>query len=168
MATLTDTGRIALAKKLKSVPLHLAWGSGLDSWDATPLPETVGITALTTEIARRTADTVEFAVPDPVGPIIVPYFNGGAVSHSFSVSIAPTKYLYVAVQFAMADAPTARIRELGLFVDTVLAGGLPEGQRYFLPSEVSDPGLLLAVERLRPKIVRQPTTKHLFEFVLTL
>ena len=34
LATLTKTGRAAIALAISSRPLHLAWGSGDPAWDA--------------------------------------------------------------------------------------------------------------------------------------
>ena len=166
MATLTESGRIALAAAVKAKAIHLAWGSGLPEWDATPPIESPSIAALTTEVGRRVAGLVEYVVPDPAGTLIVPVFNGSSVPQKFSLSAPPTKYLYMAFQFAVTDAPAETIREAGVFVDTVTTGS--EGQTYFIPAEVADPGMLLAVECLSPKIIRSGSTRKLFEFVLSL
>lgn len=48
LATLTKTGRAAIALALSSRPIHLAWGSGDAAWDAedAQLPNLVNATAL--------------------------------------------------------------------------------------------------------------------------
>ena len=56
LATLTKTGRAAIALAISSRPLHLAWGSGDPAWDAdgATLPSLIGSTALINELGRRT------------------------------------------------------------------------------------------------------------------
>ena len=53
LATLTKTGRAAIALAISSRPLHLAWGSGDPAWDAdgATLPSLIGSTALINELA---------------------------------------------------------------------------------------------------------------------
>ena len=48
LATLTKTGRAAIALALSSRPIHLAWGSGNTAWDEedAELPSLVDATAL--------------------------------------------------------------------------------------------------------------------------
>ncbi len=62
LATLTRTGRAAIAKAILERPLHLAWGTGLEDWDAEDavLPSLVEATALTHEIGRRAVSTKGF------------------------------------------------------------------------------------------------------------
>ena len=47
LATLTNTGRAAIASAIASRPLHLAWGTGDPAWDAddASLPSLVNATA---------------------------------------------------------------------------------------------------------------------------
>lgn len=163
MATLTNTGRVALATAIKNKAVHLAWGSGLAAWDSAPPVETVGVSALTTEIGRRVAASMDYLIPDAAGTIESPFFNG-AGTQTFSVSALPTAYLYMDFLFALSDAPTATIREVAVFVDTV---GLIAGD-YLAPADIQESGSLLVVEYLNPKIVRSAFKQERFEFVLSL
>jgi hypothetical protein len=43
---------------------------------------------------------------------------------------------------------------------------LPVGQKFFVPSQVVEPGILLVLQNSVP-IVRQPSTRETFEFVVT-
>ena len=70
--------------------------------------------------------------------------------------------------FDFEDAPTSTIREVAVFIGTVTQNGLPAGQKYFTPAQVSNPGTLLAVENILEKIIRSPSSRQSFEFVITI
>ncbi|SFU79644.1 hypothetical protein [Pseudoduganella namucuonensis] len=159
MAILTSSGRAAVAASIKAMPLHLAWGAGLPSWDATPEPEPVLATALQSEIGRRELTQALFCVPDANGEVIVP-------TGRFSISNEPTNNLYLRFNFDFADAASSDIREVGVFVGTVVKSGLPPGQKYFTLAELQQHGQLLALERL-PKFSRNAAVRQTFEFVIT-
>ena len=160
MAILTTSGRVGIARSVQRQQIFLAWGTGDASWGITP-PTTglLGATQLVHEVGRRLCESVEFCYPDAQGDIITPT---GRFSHSDS----PTNNLHFEVLFDFEDAEGLEIREFGLFTDTVLIEGLPEGQKYFLPNEVEDIGSLLAVERVAP-IYRQAMTREQENFVIS-
>jgi hypothetical protein len=160
MAVLTTTGRTAMAIALRERPLHLAWGTGDPAWDASPIPESLDATTLTNELGRVAASVIGYAVPDPIGLIEVP-------TGFFTWSDDPTNHIYLRFDFGFADEADQVIREAGLYIDSVIQGGLPEGQRYFTPAEVSAPGRLVALEHF-PAIIRSPLRREQFEFVLTI
>lgn len=159
MAVLTTSGRIAIATAIKARTAHLAWGSGDPAWGNSPPSPPVNATALVAEIARRKANQVEYCVAASSGAISVP-------EGRFDITSTPTNNLYFKFHFEFADAPTATIREAAIFLDTVLAAGVPSGQFYLLPAEVAQPGTMLVLERLTP-IIRASTKRELFEFVVT-
>lgn len=159
MAILTNSGRVAMAKSVKTQPIHLAWGSGSAAWDTTPVPESITAEALVAEVGRRKASYVAYCTPDTNGSIIVP-------TGKFSESATPTKHLYMRFAFDFTDAPTSTIRELAVFVGTVTNAALPPGQMYFEPGQVTDPGTLLVVENIQ-KFERSASVRQTFEFVVT-
>lgn len=159
MAILTTSGRTALAQAIYAQALHLAWGTGDAGWDTTPVAEPVGATALVAEVGRRVVTQKQYVVSDVNGSISVP-------TGRYEVSVNPTNLLYLRFQFDYADAPAAVIREVGVFTGTVIAGGVPGGQQYFAPADVSNGGTLLALQRIA-KITRSAATRNEFEFVLT-
>lgn len=124
----------------------------------TPPPD-VAQTALLGELGRRVVDEVAFVVADDEGSIVAP-------TGRFTLSSEPTNHLFVRVRFDFIDAPDATIREQGLFVGTTTDEALPAGQLYFEPADVTDPGILLIVQNTVP-IIRQPSTRETFEFVVT-
>lgn len=173
LATLTHTGRAAIALALSKRPLHLAWGSGDAAWDApdAAIPSLIDATALAHELGRRTPNKIGFVTPDEAGDIIIPVSAGaeGAVQEARYRLVAdgsPTPFLYVQTHYNYADASNAVIREMGVFMDTELVDGLPEGQRYFTPAELKNPGLLLAAQIILPPINRSPSVRQTVEFVL--
>ncbi len=171
MAILTTSGRTGIAKSIAAQAIHFAWGTGGAGWGSPPPAENVAASALANEVGRRVATSVQYVVPDNGGDVIVPVFNdtsGGSVERRFAVSLTPTNHLYMRFNFDFSDASASTIREVAIFVGTVVQAGLPAGQKYFIPSEVQDPGTLLALENLREVIQRSPNSRQSFEFVLTI
>ncbi len=162
MAILTASGRTALATAIAAQPLHCAWGSGSASWDATPAVEQVTETSLVNELGRRTVSEVGFVIPDDAGIISVPGQN-----YSLAASGIKTNNVYMRFTFGYTDAPTSLVREIAVFANTVTATGLPAGQTYFIPSQITNPGTLLMIQRI-PVVTRSSATRQTFEFVLTL
>jgi len=160
MAILTTSGRIALTMAVANETIHMAWGSGDAAWDSEPVAESITETALVTEVGRRSATSIRYCTPDTEGEIIVP--NG-----RFAESATPTHHLFLRFNFDFADAQSAIIREIGIFIGTVVNSDLPAGQLYFLPTQLQSTGTLLALERI-PKIIRSAAVRQSFEFVLTI
>ena len=171
LATLTNSGRAAIAKAISENTLHLAWGTGDPAWDApdAELPSLVEATALVNEVGRHALTRCGFVLPDEAGDIIIPVSGGAndAVQEArYRKSDTPTPYLYIYVQYDYGDASNAVIREYGLFMGTTLTEGLPPGQRYFTPAQVQDTGLLMAVQIVTPPINRSPSVRQSVEFVM--
>ena len=122
-------------------------------------PESIGQTALLREVGRRVVDEVHFVIADPEGEIVVP-------TGRYRLSVDPTNHLFIRVRFDFEDAATSVVREQGLFVSTQTDPELPLGLKFFLPTQVTDPGILLVLQNSVP-IVRQPSTRETFEFVVT-
>jgi hypothetical protein len=158
-AVLTTSGRIGIATAIKArTAHHLAWGSGDPAWGSNPPSPPGDASALVAEVARRKATQVEFCVADPAGAISVP-------EGRFSISASPTRALYFKFHFEFEEGVGSTIRELGIFLDTVAAAGVPSGQFYLTPAQVAQQGTMLVLER-RPPIVREVTTRQLFEYVV--
>ena len=160
MAVLTTSGRVAMATVIKNRPLHLAWGAGDPAWDDAPIVESLDMTGLNAELGRVAAAVTGYAVADDLGAIETP-------TGTWTLSETPTNHLYLRFDFGFDDAADQTIREAGVFIDSVIATGLPPGQRYFTPNQVTDPGSLVALEYF-PGIVRSSHVRQQFEFVLTL
>lgn len=122
-------------------------------------PEPIAQTGLLREVGRRVVDEAHFVAPDPEGEIVVP-------TGRYATSTTPTNHLFVRVRFDFEDAATAIVREQGLFVGTQTDSSLTIGQKFFIPAQISDPGILLVLQNSVP-IVRQPSTRETFEFVVT-
>lgn len=159
MAILTNSGRTALAKLVMSSPVHMAWGTGDPDWDTDPVPEEITDTELVNEIGRRAVSVIRYCTPAEDGSIIVP-------TGRFEESAEPTKHLYMRFNFDFDNAPTATIREVGVYIGTVTNPELPPGQMYFEPGDIIDPGTLLVIERVS-KVERSPSVRQSFEFVIT-
>ncbi|MBI3727369.1 MAG: hypothetical protein HY254_03435 [Burkholderiales bacterium] len=163
MAVLQDQGRIELAELIKNRPLHLAWGRGLPAWDAAPTAETITATALVDEIGRRVASQKQFVVPetDPNAPNTIKVPGGDL----YRIVATPSRYLLLEFVFDYGDGTGESIRELGLFVGTELAAGLPAGQRYFTPAQVVAPGRLYMLDHI-PRLIRSGATEQVYRYVL--
>jgi len=110
-------------------------------------------------VGRRVVDEVHFVTADPEGEIVVP-------TGRYRLSVDPTNHLFIRVRFDFEDAATSVVREQGLFVGCATDPALPIGQKFFVPSQITDPGILLVLQNSVP-IVRQPSTRETFEFVVT-
>ena len=122
-------------------------------------PEPIGQTALLREVGRRVVDEVHFVAADPEGEIVVP-------TGRYRLVTEPTNHLFIRVRFDFEDAATSVVREQGLFVSTQTDPELPLGQKFFIPAQITDAGILLVLQNSVP-IVRQPSTRETFEFVVT-
>jgi len=158
MAILTKAGRVAIAESLSLRNLHLAWGTGDGAWIVPP-SEDVDATHLMAEVGRRLATEIAYVTPSPSGEIVLPTGN-------FTRSTTPTNNLYVRTAFDFPDAYSSVIREIGVFVGTQVVTGLPVGQDYFTPGQVTSQGRLLHLENLGP-IFRSPAIRESFEVVIT-
>lgn len=160
MAILTKSGRVAIANAIASLPLHFAWGSGDGAW-LTPPGESPNATALIAEVGRRTATSWAYVVEDAEGEIVAP-----TGAFSLSPGNAPTSNIWVMANFAFSDAPSAVIREVAVFSDTEVIAGLPAGQAYFTPGQLTSPGILLYLENITP-IFRSSAIQENFEAVIS-
>jgi hypothetical protein len=164
MAIKTTTGRAAFARAilLQQGTMFLAWGTGDADWDddIEAYPVADNMTGLVAEIGRRKLTFGCFATPDDTGELITPAGN-------FTESPTPTPYLFTRFSFDMVDAPSATIREVGLYLFCTVTAGLPAGQKYFTPQQLDDPGMLVAVERF-VGFSRTPDAVQSFGFVIPL
>jgi hypothetical protein len=161
LATLVTTGRAGLAASVKARNIFLGIGSGQTAWDAAGVdPENIASTALQDAIGYRKAAQVDFVTNAAQGAISLP-------SGRYDVSTADTNLLYCKFTLDFVDASTSTIRETGIFLDVITAGGLPSGQMFFdAASEVTGSGTLYLLEHTA-SIIRTPATRETFEFVLT-
>lgn len=161
MATLVTTGRAGLAASVKARNIFLGIGAGQTAWDAAGVdPENIASTALQDAIGYRKAAQVDFVTNAAQGAISLP-------SGRYDVSTADTNLLYCKFTLDFVDASTSTIRETGIFLDVITAGGLPSGQMFFdAASEVTGSGTLYLLEHTA-SIIRTPATRETFEFVLT-
>lgn len=159
MSSLSIAGRIALTRIIYSQPLHLAWGLGDGAWTSTVPQATGQETALLSEVGRRSPSQIAYVTPDPAGAIVLP-------EGSYSLSVVPTRHLYIRTDFDFTEASGSAIREIGMFAQTVTQAGLPAGQKYFTPDQVTNPGWLIHLRNYAP-IYRFPDTRERFEFVMT-
>lgn len=158
MAILTDSGRAAVATAIKAQAIHLAWGNGSVDWDAVPPTESVSTTKLLAEVGRRKVTQALFCTPDTAGEIIV-------AQGRFSVSQNPTKYLYLRFAFDFEDGGVNVIRELGVFMGTIVKNTVPANKDYLEPDDIQDPGQLLSLEYIQ-KLTRSDQIRQQFEFVI--
>ena len=174
-STVTEQGRIAMAVAIAARPLHIAWGLGDEAWDSMdPLewPSLVKATALVNEVGRRKPSVVGFVTPDDNGSIVVPVEKRvteegtvEVVTKRYAYSAEPTAYLYLRADFDYSDAPTATLREVGVFMDTEVSPDCPAGQLYFRPDEIVNAGRLFAAQILDEPIFRSPNRKIGIELV---
>lgn len=170
LATLTDTGRAAMALAVKNMGLSFAWGSGSENWTESDMAESLrSEKTLHHELGRRLPNQVAFVLPDADGEITLPVGRNPdetVEQARYRIVDAPSNYLYMRVAFDFAEASAETIREVGVFSGAKPKAECPPGQRYFKPEELADPGLILSIQRLDPAIERSPAVRQSFEFVL--
>lgn len=154
-------GRIAAAIAFKAKQMHIAWGTGDGTWTSAPTVNPMAA-ELVNEIGRRKITSVDYVIPDAEGDIYIP----GA--GYFSTTTTPTNRLYVLTRFDFSDASDQIIREIGLYVDTVTDSGLPLGQKYFTPDQVTDIGYVLQMHNLSGTdiIHRDPAVREKIELLV--
>jgi hypothetical protein len=160
MATLTNSGRIAMATAIKDLPIYMCWGEGATEWAETVPDEVVTATALSNVVGYRKATSVQYCTPDEAsGTISIP-------SGKYSTSTTATNHLYIKFVFDFADATGNTIREIGVKVNTTAKDTVATGQEYLDTTEVENVGDLLLIENRKP-IYRETGVKETFEFVVT-
>lgn len=122
--------------------------------------ESIQASTLLHEVGRKAVDEVTFCVGDENGLLVTP-------TGRFTATDTPTNQLYVHATFDFEDAANETIRELGIFIGTEVADSCPPGQRYFVPADLKDPGILLVLENTVP-LIRTAATREAFSFVITL
>lgn len=160
-AILPDRGRVAIADAISRRPVHLAWGLGDGAWlDDVPPPD-IAATDLMAEVGRRVITDWKYVVPDDNGEIEV---DTGKFSPS--PGNAPTQHFYLNCQFDFLDGVGQNVREVAAFINTEVVAGLPEGQRYFTPDQITNKGILLYLQNITP-IFRSSAIREYFETVIT-
>ncbi len=169
MPVLVKSGRAAIASAIRSRPIFLALGTGKAAWDETIPAIDTAQTALVNEVGRRLLKRSHFVVPNSTGDIVVATGvneSGETDYERYAVSHTPTPHLHVEFQLDFADGADHAIRETGVFIDTELVAGLPEGQRYFLPEHIKCGGELLLADRFRVQNM-SGDIRETFEYVIT-
>lgn len=159
MATLTQSGRAGLAASVKERDIYIGIGAGATSWDTNRPAESTTSTGLLDPVGYRITSQKDFVVADASGSISLP-------SGRFSVSQTQTSQLYLRFTLDFADAASDTIRETAVFLDAEPNTGLPAGQVFFAPTDMSSTGTLYLIEHV-PAIIRTSATRETFEFVLT-
>lgn len=129
-------------------------------WHVRPAPPSLAAGGLMAEVGRRKVLNKQFVTPDPNGAILVR-------TGRFTIVPQATPHLFCSVTFEPNEAPDKNIREIGLFQDTVTQTGLPAGQMYFTPAQVTTPGLLLVLDNI-VTVERSPVAYETFNFVITI
>ena len=173
IATLTECGRAAIAASIAAKSVFLGWGAGEEAWDNmgdADLPSLLKRKALFNEIGIRRASVVGFCEPSETGDIVVPIGTTadgtGVETARYQQQAEPIPYLYIKAAFDFEDAANDVIREIGIFLNTEPKPELPVGQMYFTPDQIAKPGDLLAIQIVRPKILRSPAVRQILELVL--
>jgi hypothetical protein len=158
MAQKQTDGRVLIAELTAAQDIYFALGTGNPDWDTMPEAEPVSATTLVAEVGRRKATTISYVLPDIDGAIETPQGN-------YAISATPTRFLYLTCTFAFTELADEHIREVGVFANCITKAGLPAGQRFFLPDEVTAPGRCLLIDRSQ-NFVRSGTVRPSFEYVL--
>jgi len=163
MQILQQNGRKLLAKALRALPVHVAWGRGDGAWGQNP-PATPSIQiGMLDEIGRRLATEVAYVVPatELDGEIELPG------KRFYKRSAVPSEYVYVRATFSFEDAQGETVRECGVFFGTVAKADVPAGQRFLTPAQIENAGDVYSLE-YRAAVLRSGTVKGHEEIVIPL
>lgn len=127
-----------------------------------PAPAAVTAHDLIAEVGRKLIVNKQFVVPSSEGDIEVE-----TGTFALSPGGAYTPHLFIEVSFLPNEAPEASIRELGVFIRTVVTPGLPSGQLYYPAAQVVDKGKLVTLHNI-DTITRNNTSRETFQLVITL
>lgn len=158
MSVLVNEGRAAIASAIAEMDIHLAWGTGEDSWGDTPPAPDKATATLVNEVGRRQLTEWSFVVPDENGDIIT-------TTGKFTRSNSAQPSVLLSFKYDYDNAPNDTIREVAVFINSQMIAGLPDGQRYFTPDQVADGGLMLSLEYLY--IPRTPSSRETLDMVIT-
>jgi hypothetical protein len=143
----SDSGRAFIAAKLHdATEVHLAWGNGDPSWSSGPPDLDGSQTGLLAEVGRRRATEVVYVERDSEGDIdLGPYGK-----FSRTVGDTPSGFVFCRFEFDLGDGVGEDIKEVGIYVNTIIDPGVPLGQDYITPSEYTNPGILFTSANLLP------------------
>ncbi len=160
MAVYTIGGREVIAQLILDQEFFLAVGTGDPAWDEAPVAPSPSTTDLSAKVGVTRVRTIAYAVPDSGGDIAM------ADGSKFSISVSPTRYIYLEFKLDLTDAQPDTLRECGLYFGTALIGGTPSGQMYIEDADIVSYGKLMQVDRFN-SIVRDGTIEQSFSFILT-
>ena len=162
MAILTYSARTLLLKYMLTHPLYLAIGKGKKSWDTDPEAPDYEDTDLLSIIGYKKLTRWFYVNEDDNGEIDLP---GGRY---YSASEIPTRHACLEYVFRYGEAVGEEVREVGIFADTVVTGGLPSNQTYFTPAQIIKKGTLIALEHLEAPDTFTPNKTGCYRTVLTI
>jgi hypothetical protein len=153
------SGRAAIAKAILAMPIHLAIGAGESGWGLEPPKPDYELTALADERGRKALYRGLYVIPDDNGEIILPN------EKRYTVSLPPTRNLYLQFIFDYNEGMGFNVRELGIFVGATMKNP-QQGQTFFLPEEIEDPGTLLYINYPQDPDRYNPQKKGGYETVI--
>ncbi len=162
MAILTYSARILLAQYMMTHPLHLAIGTGKESWDEEVEPPEYDATRLINEVGRKKITRWLFVNEDDDGEIHLPG------KRHYSYSEIPTRHVYMEFDFDYEEGIDVAIREVGVFADTQVKSGLPASQTYFTPDQIVSKGTLITLEHLEVADRFTPNRRGIYGTVLSI
>lgn len=160
--TFTKAARIRMARLVKeSGSVFLGLGAGQVGWGDNP-PNTVpGATAMVAPLCYRKILVCEYAELDNVnGDIVMP--NGD----KYKITLTPTDTLYFRGVVELDEGAAFTYREMAVFFETTTQAGLPGGQLFFTPAQVTNPGTMVLIQNRTP-VLRNAETRETFHAIAT-
>ena len=164
---MVNAGHIALAISAYQTEYYLAWGTArsdtdISKWRAenTPPAEDPATTDLLLEVGRRIVTDKAYVKEDKENGTVE------ANNTKWARSATPTNHFYLMFKFEAKDAPTAVLRQVGLFTGTQKKASVPATKYFLLPEDLENKGALFMYQNIAP-IVRNTATREVFEYVIT-
>jgi hypothetical protein len=145
-ATSVVVGKVWRAIEFISHRLYFALGNASTAWsnDAIPPVPSPNLTSVPEILGFKEVEIRSLAKPDSNGSIL---FKGQPYSLVATIDgyTQGAYWVYVKATIEPSDLPLTTFRSVGLYLDLNRAVGVPDSQRYLLPNEVQNAGLLFRV-----------------------
>ena len=158
---LTEKGHITVCENMQVETFWLAWGT--HTAELNGVAEILDSTDLKDEVGRTKETYKDFVTPDGAGDIEV-------AGQKWSISVTPTKYMYLKFTFPQDQNTTETIRQMALFTDVQLSTG-SEAVTYIDTSvdklsNMDDIGNIFET-RNQIDLVRDSTTSEKYDIIIT-
>ena len=161
MPVRTSLGRQTINGQLAAQQWLMGIGSGDAGWNAAAPPaESLGATALMAPLIYR------LLTPQRVTQTPLNVAGDIEVAGREYIVTSTGHQLYFELLLRIDDLPGVTVREQGLFLAPTVSE-VNQLKRLLTPAQVTDPGMLIVLDHLRPALSRTPATVRRYQALVT-